>query len=147
MKEKHKQLLLDFGEQFRDPVDKTYTGKKKIIQYDDLGGEKPDIKTLFSMYNYLRFAEKVRNSNVTNEEKEFLMWSATRHIVFDFGKIAKYYAHATPEMQRLMEQQALVIIDYDDAVENGYTQLAEKFDKMSEEDYISFKTVQADDKK
>jgi hypothetical protein len=143
--EKHKQLLLDFGEEFRDPVDKTYTAKKKIIQYEDVGGEKPDIKNLYSLYRYLEFVHNIKTSNVSEEEKNFLLISASRHIVFDFGKIAKYYAHASPEMQRLMEQQALVIIDYDDAVENGYTQLAEKFDKMSEEDYITAKMVNSDD--
>lgn len=142
---KHTQLLLDFGEEFREPVDKTYTGKKKIIQYDDVGFEQPDIKTLYNMYKYLEFVQKIKYSNVSEEEKKFLLISATRHIVFDFGRIAKYYAHATPEMQRLMEEQALVIIDYEDAVENGYTQLADKFDKMSEEDYITAKMVNGDD--
>lgn len=143
--EKYKQLLLDFGEEFREPTDKTYTAKKKIIQYEDLGGEKPDIKSLYNMYKYLDFVQKIKSSNVSEEEKNFLLISASRHIVFDFGTIAKYYAHATPEMQRLMEQQALVIIDYDDAVENGYTQLADRFDKMSEEDYITAKMVNSDD--
>ena len=33
---------------------------------------------------------------------------------------ADYYAHATPEMQKLMENSALVIIDINDAIANGY---------------------------
>ena len=46
--------------------------------------------------------------------------SAERHTVFNFDKIADYYAHAKPEIQDLMEKSALVIIDFDKAIENGF---------------------------
>jgi hypothetical protein len=84
---------------------------------------------------------KIKQSKVTEEEKKFLMFGATRHIMFDFSKIAQYYVNASPEMQKLMEEQALVIIDYDNAVEYGYTHLSLEVDKMSEEDYISAKDI------
>ena len=35
-------------------------------------------------------------------------------------------------MQQLMEKSALVIIDYNDAIMNGYTQLSEKIQKLME---------------
>ena len=37
---------------------------------------------------------------------------------------AEYYAHAEPEVQKLFEKSALVIIDVNDAIANGYVQLA-----------------------
>lgn len=43
--------------------------------------------------------------------------------MFNYRNIAEYYAHATPEMQRLMEKSALVIIDMDNAIANGYAAL------------------------
>ena len=43
--------------------------------------------------------------------------------MFDYGKIAEYYAHASKDVQELMERSALVIIDFDNAIANGYAQL------------------------
>lgn len=49
--------------------------------------------------------------------------------------IAEYYAHATPEMQRLMEKSALVIIDINNAIANGYASLfADVLDTMEDEE-------------
>ena len=52
------------------------------------------------------------------------------HSVFNYRNIAEYYAHATPEMQRLMERSALVIIDVDNAIANGYAKLSAKIADM-----------------
>lgn len=43
--------------------------------------------------------------------------------MFNYSKIADYYASASPEMQELMEDSALVIIDFDDAIAKGYVKL------------------------
>ena len=54
---------------------------------------------------------------------------------FNYRNIAEYYAHATPEMQRLMEESALVIIDVDDAIANGYATLnADVLNIMEDDD-------------
>lgn len=65
-------------------------------------------------------------SGVDDEEKRFLIEAAKRHNVFNYSKIADYYAHATPEMQHLMERSALVIIDFDKAIQYGYVQLSDE---------------------
>ena len=49
-----------------------------------------------------------------------------RHTVFDYAKIADYYAHASKEMQELMEDSALVIIDFGKAIEKGYIRLSDE---------------------
>ena len=67
---------------------------------------------------------KINQSNDNDEEKKFLQFAATRHIIFTYSKIADYYAHASKEMQELMEQSALVIIDFEDAIANGYVKLS-----------------------
>ena len=56
-------------------------------------------------------------------EKKFLIKSAQRHIVFDYSKIADYYANSNKEVQDLMERSALIIIDFDKAIESGYVKL------------------------
>ena len=67
-------------------------------------------------------------------EKDFLMLTAGRHIVLNFQLIADYYAHSEPEMQTLMEDSALVIVDINDAISNGWVNLSEKIDAMYSEE-------------
>ena len=74
--------------------------------------------------------ERIETSSVSDEEKEFLVKAAQRHTVFNHRKIAEYYAQASPEMQELMEESALVIIDYDNALRNGYVQLSESLEEI-----------------
>lgn len=69
---------------------------------------------------------KIEASDITPDEKEFLRRAATRHTVFDYAKIADYYAHATREMQELMEDSALVIVDFKKAIEMGYVKLSDE---------------------
>jgi len=51
---------------------------------------------------------------------EFLMMAATRFIEFNYSRIADFYANASPELKDIMERLALVIIDYNKAIENGF---------------------------
>lgn len=111
------------------PVDKKYTGKIQIPQYEPKRIAPP----LYELFDRRRYVELLRNiniSNVSEQEKDFLRQAAARHIVFNYSKIADYYAHATPEMQKLMEQSALVIIDFDDAIANGYVRLSENIKRI-----------------
>ena len=57
-----------------------------------------------------------------------------RSIVFDYGKIANYYAHSEKETQELMENSALVIIDFNKAIENGFVRLTEEINEMFNND-------------
>lgn len=59
-------------------------------------------------------------------QKKFLRFGAYRHLCFNYSKIAEYYAHANKEMQELMEDSALVIIDFEDAIAKGYVQMSEQ---------------------
>ena len=76
---------------------------------------------------------------MSDEEKQFLRFAASRHLEFNYSLIADYYAHATPEMQELMEQSALVILDIDDAIANGYIKLSENIQQILKESGKSVK--------
>ena len=106
-----------------DNSDNRYTKKIEVPQYAP-NAEKPPIEGLIDYTKYSKLLANINSSNVTEEEKKFLRFAATRHIVFRYSLIADYYAHATPEMQDLMEQSALVILDIDDAIANGYVKLS-----------------------
>lgn len=112
--------------------DNKYSKTIKIPQYVP-SEVSPSLQELVATTKYSELVANIKKSNVTEEEKDFLIKAATRHIVFNYSKIADYYAHATPEMQRLMEQSALVIIDFDDAIANGYVALSEKMKSMIQE--------------
>ena len=75
--------------------------------------------------------QRLKSRRDYEEERQFLKDAAGRHNVFNYRNIAEYYAHATPEMQRLMEKSALVIIDINNAIANGYASLfADVLDTM-----------------
>lgn len=103
--------------------DNRYTKKIEIPQYAP-SEEKPRLEALIDYDKYSKLLANINKSNVSEEEKKFLRYAAARHIVFRYSLIADYYAHASKEMQELMEQSALVILDIDDAIANGYVKLS-----------------------
>ena len=116
-----------------DGEDNTYTDKTNIPQYD-ITGEVPELSELVDEEKTKELLEEIENSDLSYAEKEFLRKAAQRHLVFNYKKVAEYYAAASEEMQDLMEKSALVIIDYNDAIMNGYTALSEKIQKLMEAD-------------
>lgn len=85
--------------------------------------QQPHILELCDMSKMYRLTNAIQNSTVSPEEKAFLIAAAQRHNVFHYENIADYYAHASEEMQQLMEASALVIIDFEKAIEIGYVKL------------------------
>ena len=109
-----KQINL-FGSLYAPKDDeKKYSTKIEIPNYEP-SKSKPHILELYDKSKTDRLMREIENSNLSKEEKTFLMNGAQRHVVFNYEKIADYYAHATPEMQHLMERSALVIIDFEKA--------------------------------
>ncbi len=104
-------------------VDDKYTKKTAIPQYVP-SDKKPDIGELIDTDKYRELCQNINKSKLSEEEKQFLRLAASRHIVFNYAKIADYYAHSDKEMQKLMEDSALVIIDIDDAIADGYVRLS-----------------------
>lgn len=123
-----------------EAIDKKYTAKVQIPQYLP-SDEKPNLDSMFDDKKYRELVTAINQSNVTEEEKKFLKLAATRHIVFTYAKIADYYAHSNEEMQKLMEQSALVIIDIDDAIANGYVRLSENVKKIMQSTGRTTKSV------
>jgi hypothetical protein len=64
--------------------------------------------------------------------KKFLLFSATRFIIFDYSKIAEFYCHQDKNIQEIMEKLGLVIIDFDDAIENGFVELNDEMRSLYE---------------
>lgn len=125
-------MQLNFFETPEVTTNNKYSKKVEAPQY--LPKEQcPALEELCATNKYSELIANINKSTVSEEEKAFLIKAATRHLVFNYAKIADYYAHATPEMQRLMEQSALVIIDFDDAIANGYIKLSSTIKSIVEE--------------
>lgn len=115
--------------------DKTNKGKSLystdtlVPQYTP-NSVKPKLKELVDVTKYQKLVYHINKSGISDEEKDFLKIAATRHFVFNYAKIADYYVSTTPEMQRLMEESALVMLDIDDAIAYGYVQLSKNIKKI-----------------
>lgn len=109
-----------------------YTTKIGSLIYEP-NNKKVNLKDCYDLNKYIELIEEINKSNLEKEEKNFLKFSATRHIGFRYDKIADYYSNnASKEMQELMEKSALVIIDIDKAIENGYCKLSGNIKKIME---------------
>lgn len=102
-----------------------YTKKIEPPIYEPTG-ECPPITELFDCAKTVKLVDDIDNANIPLDVKEFLRRAAQRHVVFNYQNIAEYYAHSSPEVQDLMERSALVIIDLDKAIENGYVRLSQE---------------------
>lgn len=117
-----------------DDDDDKYTLKVNIPQYE-ITGDEPNFADMLDSHKADSLIEEIEGAEgISDEERQFLIQAARRHNVFNYRNIAEYYAHATPEMQRLMERSALVIIDVDDAIAMGYAKLSDDIMAMMEDD-------------
>jgi len=116
-----------------DKDDETYTSKIETPIYEPKN-EKPNESQLYDRTIYDRLIKEIDSSDLSSEQKDFLKLAATRHIEFDYRKIADFYAHSSNELQSLMENSALVIIDYDKAIELGFVKLFHELETLAELD-------------
>lgn len=117
-----------------DVLDNGYTTKINIPQYE-ITGDCPEIGELVNLDKTNELLKEIENAKgISEDEREFLKYAAGRHNVFNYRNIAEYYAHAAPEMQRLMEKSALVLIDINNAIADGYVALCDDIENIVEKE-------------
>lgn len=102
-----------------------YSKNIKAPTYEP-SNKKPHLIELLDSTKTKQLIREIEDSTAEPEEKAFLIEAARRHSVFNYEKIADYYAHSPIEVQHLMERSALVIIDFEKAIHNGFVKLCEK---------------------
>ena len=122
---------LDFGDEVTE--DDTYTRKIEVPIYE-ITGAKPSIPDLVDSVKADELLAEIEATELPVDISSFLKAAAVRHTVFDFANIAEYYAHSTPEVQNLMERSALVIIDFDKAIEIGFVQTSKRLGEIANTD-------------
>jgi hypothetical protein len=117
------ELGSDLG--LEEQKEEPYSRKIEIPIYEPQG-PKPEIAQLCDSKKTTELIATIQASKLPDAEKEFLIKAAQRHIVFDYARVAEYYAHSPKETQRLFEDSALVFIDLEKAVEGGWVRLTER---------------------
>ncbi len=129
------ELDAEEGTEELDEEGNPYTAKVDVPTYEPKG-EKPALDDIFDMDRCKELIKKIDSSDISKNEKEFLKAAAFRHVKFDYEQVANYYAHSEAKIQDLMEDSALVIIDYDKAIEQGYMNLSEAVDKIHDKEQV-----------
>ncbi len=111
-----------------------YTSKVESPIYEPKQRQ-PHAFECFNKSKAIELLSKIERSAVSEDEKKMLREAASRHIVFNYEKMADYYAHASPKMQSLMEDSALVIIDFEKAIDDGFVRLCQDLKDQYREEY------------
>lgn len=107
--------------------------------------QKPHLLELSDKSKTYRLINEINASSLSDDEKKFLIDAAQRHTVFNYEKIADYYSHSLPEMQNLMEKSALVIIDFNKAIELGFVRLCEDIKSQYMQEYVEQNIIVQDE--
>jgi hypothetical protein len=119
-----------------DPDDPTRFPREVKSPVYQQTGDCPDVH---EMYDRTRTRELLAEidaaTSLPADVADFLRSAAERHTAFRFDRIAEYYTHAPADIQSLMERSALVIIDFNRAVELGFVELREELRRLYDAEY------------
>lgn len=116
-------VLEDWGIELnnKDLVSK-YTRKISVPTYE-IKGDTPSLGELYNTDKADELKSEINELKCDENIKKFLLSASTRLYEFRYDKIAEFYAHQPKDIQEVMQKLALVIIDFKDAVSNGYVEL------------------------
>lgn len=121
----------------------TYTSKIVSPIYEPKN-EKPAVHDLVDRTKTTKLRMAIDAANLPDDVATFLKLAAERHTVFDYRRIADFYAHSPAEVQRLFEASALVIIDWDKAVEHGYVHMSKRIGEFVREELAAKAALSGD---
>jgi ParB-like chromosome segregation protein Spo0J len=125
--------LFDEGEEPGES-EENYSRKIEAPIYE-IKGEKPKLAQLVDRSRTISLVAEIEKADIPKEVAQFLIHAAERHTIFNFKNIAEYYAHSNPEIQSLMERSALVIIDFERAIEEGFVVLTNQVKDIYTQDH------------
>jgi ParB-like chromosome segregation protein Spo0J len=129
-----KELLDVDQEETQEQGDDAYSGKVDAPIYNP-SDQKPEIAELYDRSTADRLVQAIKAQNFEDAMHDFLVAAAQRHTEFNYQKIADYYAQASPAQQAIFEELALVVIDFDSAIQKGFVRLQEETDASLAEDH------------
>jgi hypothetical protein len=109
----------------KEELSENYSRKIEAPIYK-ITGKCPSISEMIDRSKTKLLQAEIERANFPDDVRDFLHFAAERHTVFNFRNIAEFYAHSDINTQDLMERSALVIIDFDKAIEEGFVQLSKE---------------------
>lgn len=125
--------LQDWGIGLGSAGGNNYSRKIAAPIYEPTMDVPPMISDCVNTDKYDQLIAEIERAEISEDDKRLLKLAAARHIVFDYKNIAERYAHADKLVQQLMENSALVIIDFDKAIENGFIKMTKRLQETISE--------------
>ncbi len=125
--------LNKYSKKITSPV---YTPKKDIP---------PDLSELFSLEKYDSLVKEIKIKKLPKDIELFLINAASRHIVFNYENIAEFYCHQEKGIQELMEKSALIIIDFNKAIEGGFVKLSQEIKNILDQNNIEVDNIELEE--
>lgn len=107
-----------------------YSAKIEAPVYEPKRDTPPAISKMMDSSRAEGLVAKIKTMELPDDVRKFLEFSAMRFVEFRFDNIAEFYCHASKEVQEVMEDLALVIIDFDRATELGFVRLTDTFREL-----------------
>ena len=115
----------DINIDIEDNEGNRFSTETKIPQYN-VEGLDVSYNDMINCDKYNELIKEIDEADISEDDKKFLELAATRHLRFNYRNIAEFYVKADKKVQNLMEKSALVFIDFEDAIANGYVRLSSK---------------------
>lgn len=112
-----------------------YTKKIEAPIYEPKLKNQPSISELYDDAKTQKLIQEIDDADIGEDSKKFLRLAAFRHCVFNYSMIAEFYAHSSEGTQQLMENSALVVIDLDNAIKNGFVQMSNEIADQCKKDH------------
>lgn len=125
----------DWAKEFLEGEETTdeniYTDKIKAPIYTPKG-LMPKVSEIYDAKKYELLVKKINASALDDTKKMFLILAAARFVRIDYHLVAEYYSHVKEsEEKKLFEELALVIVDFNSAIENGFVKMVEELDEIA----------------
>jgi hypothetical protein len=129
------QSVIDTSEEAIQEVqpENPYTFKIQLPEYEVQGWD-VNASDLVNTAQRDKLLKEIKGADIPDDVRIFLELASQRHLIFDYTKIAEFYAQADETVQDLMERSGLVIIDYDKAIQYGYMNLVKEIEELREND-------------
>ena len=121
------------GDGMNDVADGIYTAKIQAPIYEP-SGPKPAESDLYDTAKTDDLQAEILAAGLPAPVQKMLVAAACRHTSFSFRDLANYYAHSEADVQRLMERSALVIVDFESAIEQGFVRMTERLNELVEDE-------------
>lgn len=115
--------LADTPNEEEKPKNEKYVQDITIPQYEPQSSTPPPPNECVNTEKLDKLIQEINSTEMPDDMRRFLTIAAYRHAVIDFRNAAELYAHQPAEIQELMENNALVIIDPNNAIREGFMRL------------------------